>query len=62
MAAAFDIERLTVKGNATPVVEGVLLASPLNGMAQYSFSAEGALVVRAYHCAVVPAQDCVGES
>ena len=44
MAVPFDIERLTVTGVAVPVVEGVLQTSPLNGMAQYSFSNKGSLV------------------
>jgi serine/threonine-protein kinase len=44
MAAPFNLERRSVTGPAVPVVEGVLLTSPLNGMAQYSFSANGTLV------------------
>ena len=44
MAAPFDITRLAVTGAGIPVVEGVMPTSPLNGMAQYSFSSTGALV------------------
>jgi Tol biopolymer transport system component len=43
MAVPFDPQRLTVMGAAVPVVEGVL-QSPVNGDAQYSLSATGALV------------------
>jgi serine/threonine-protein kinase len=42
MAVPFDPQRLTVRGAAVPVVEGVLLAS--TGAAQYSFSAGGSLL------------------
>jgi eukaryotic-like serine/threonine-protein kinase len=44
MAAPFDIGRLSLTGTPVPVVEGVLQTSPLNGMAQYSFSDAGSLV------------------
>jgi Tol biopolymer transport system component/predicted Ser/Thr protein kinase len=43
MAVPFDPHRLDVMGTAVPVVEGVL-QSPVNGNAQYSFSATGSLV------------------
>jgi eukaryotic-like serine/threonine-protein kinase len=43
MAAPFDPQRLAVTGAAVPVVEGLLL-SPVDGAAQYSFSATGSLV------------------
>jgi Tol biopolymer transport system component/predicted Ser/Thr protein kinase len=43
MAVRFDPQRLAVTGTAVPVVEGVL-QSPVNGAAQYSFSATGSLV------------------
>ena len=43
MAVPFDPQRLEVMGTAVPVVEGVL-QSPVNGDAQYSFSATGSLV------------------
>jgi eukaryotic-like serine/threonine-protein kinase len=43
MAVPFDPQRLEVTGSAVPVVEGVL-QSPINGAAQYSFSATGSLV------------------
>ncbi|MGH9255186.1 MAG: protein kinase domain-containing protein [Vicinamibacterales bacterium] len=44
MAAPFDIEQLTVTGEAVPVVEGVMQRSLLNGAAHYSFSNTGSLV------------------
>ncbi len=43
MAGPFDPQRLELTGAAVPVVEGVL-QSPYSGVAQYSFSATGALV------------------
>ena len=43
LAVPFDPRRLTITGTAVPVVEGVL-QSPVNGAAQYSFSATGSLV------------------
>ncbi len=43
MAVPFDPQRLTVKGAAIPVVDGVL-QSPIDGDAQYSFSDTGSLV------------------
>ena len=43
MAVPFDPQRLTAKGVAVLVVEGVL-QSPTNGHAQYSLSATGSLV------------------
>ncbi len=43
MAVPFNPQRLAVTGTAVPVVEGVL-QSPVNGAAQYSFSATGSLV------------------
>jgi Tol biopolymer transport system component len=43
MAVPFDPQRLTAKGAAVPVVEGVL-QSPTTGAAQYSFSGTGSLV------------------
>ena len=43
VAVPFDPQRLEVSGAAVPVIEGVL-QSPINGDAQYSFSATGSLV------------------
>jgi eukaryotic-like serine/threonine-protein kinase len=43
MAVPFDAQRLTAKGAAVPVVEGVM-QSPVTGAAQYSFSTTGSLV------------------
>jgi eukaryotic-like serine/threonine-protein kinase len=43
MAVPFDPHRLTVRGAAVPMVEGVL-QSPTTGAAQYSVSATGSLV------------------
>jgi len=43
MAVPFDPQRLAVTGTAVPMVDGVL-QSPVNGSAQYSFSATGSLV------------------
>jgi serine/threonine-protein kinase len=42
MAVPFDPQKLAVTGAAVPVAEGVL-QSPVNGHAQYSFSATGSL-------------------
>jgi Tol biopolymer transport system component/predicted Ser/Thr protein kinase len=43
MAVPFDLQRLASTGGTVPVVEGVV-QSPVNGDAQYSFSATGSLV------------------
>src|SRR5262249_50679255 len=43
MAAPFDADRLTLKGSAVPVVEGVLEYA-LSGSALYTLSASGTLV------------------
>lgn len=44
MAAPFDLGRLEVRGGAVPVVQGVLEAEGLPGVAQYSISTTGSLV------------------
>jgi serine/threonine-protein kinase len=44
MAMPFNPARPTAAKTASPVVEGVLQTSPLNGMAHYDFSTTGTLV------------------
>jgi len=44
MAVPFDLDRLQVKGDVVPVVQGVLQSRNFPGAAQYSVSATGSLV------------------
>jgi len=43
MAVAFDVEQLQVKGNATPILQGVMQSGGPGGPAHMAFSDTGTL-------------------